>query len=75
VYSACRASTLGLLRVEVSDAGRGFNEEIQSKIASGESAGVGLRGMQQRVKQIAGTLGISFNGKSAVLAVLPLGAP
>ena len=59
--------------MEVSDAGRGFNQEIQSKIASGESAGVGLRGMQERVKQIGGTLGISSNGKGAsILVVLPL---
>jgi signal transduction histidine kinase len=45
--------------MEVSDAGRGFNQEIQSEIASGESAGVGLRGMQESVKQIGGTLEIS----------------
>jgi PAS domain S-box-containing protein len=61
------------IKMEVGDAGRGFNQEIQSKIASGESAGVGLRGMQERVKQIGGTLGISSNGKGAsVLVVLPL---
>lgn len=59
--------------MEVSDEGRGIHQEIQSKIASGESAGVGLRGMQERVKQIGGTLGISSNGKGAsVLVVLPL---
>jgi PAS domain S-box-containing protein len=61
------------IKMEVSDAGRGFNQEIQSKIASGESAGVGLRGMQERVKQIGGTMEISSNGKGAsVLVVLPL---
>ncbi len=59
--------------MEVGDAGRGFHQEIQSKIASGESAGVGLRGMQERVKQFGGTLGISSNGKGAsVLVVLPV---
>jgi PAS domain S-box-containing protein len=61
------------IKMEVSDAGRGFNQEIQSKIASGESPGVGLRGMQERVKQIGGTLGITSNGDGAsVLVVLPL---
>jgi PAS domain S-box-containing protein len=61
------------VEMEVSDSGRGFTQEIQSKIASGESAGVGLRGMQERVTQIGGTLGISSNGKGvSVLAVLPL---
>src|ERR1700730_5413867 len=65
--------TPGEIKMEVSDAGRGVNQEIQSKIASGESAGVGLRGMQERVKQIGGTLGIHSNGKGAsVLVVLPL---
>jgi PAS domain S-box-containing protein len=61
------------IKIEVGDTGRGFNQEIQSKFASGESAGVGLRGMQERVKQIGGTLEISSNGKGAsVLVVLPL---
>jgi two-component system, NarL family, sensor kinase len=61
------------IKMEIGDAGRGFNQEIQSKIASGESAGVGLRGMQERVKQIGGTMEIGSNGKGAsVLVVLPL---
>jgi PAS domain S-box-containing protein len=61
------------IKMEVSDAGRGFNQEIQSKIASGESAGVGLRGMQERVNQIGGTLGIHSKGKGlSVVVTLPL---
>jgi PAS domain S-box-containing protein len=61
------------LRMEVSDQGRGIHPEIQSKFASGESAGVGLRGMQERVKQIGGTLEIHSNGKGAsILVALPL---
>jgi PAS domain S-box-containing protein len=61
------------LRMEVSDQGRGICPEIQSKFASGESAGVGLRGMQERVKQIGGTLEIHSNGKGAsILVALPL---
>jgi PAS domain S-box-containing protein len=60
------------LRMEVSDEGRGIHPEIQSKFAAGESAGVGLRGMQERVKQIGGTLGIHSNGKGAsILVTLP----
>ena len=59
--------------MEVSDEGRGIHPEIQSKFASGQSAGVGLRGMQERVKQIGGTLGIHSNGKGAsILVTLPL---
>jgi PAS domain S-box-containing protein len=61
------------LRMEVSDEGRGIHPGIQSKFASGQSAGVGLRGMQERVKQIGGTLGIHSNGKGAsILVTLPL---
>ena len=59
--------------MEVSDQGRGIHPEIQSKFASGESAGVGLRGMQERVKQIGGTLEIHSNGKGvSILVALPL---
>jgi PAS domain S-box-containing protein len=63
----------GEIRMEVGDAGRGFNQEIQSKIASGKSVGVGVRGMQERVRQIGGTLEVSSNGKGAsILVTLPL---
>lgn len=59
--------------MEVTDEGRGINQEIMSKISSGESAGVGLRGMQERVKQIGGEFGIHANGKgTSVVVALPL---
>ena len=59
--------------MEVSDEGRGINQEIRSKVASGESAGVGLRGMQERVKQIGGTLEINSSVKgTSVVVALPL---
>jgi PAS domain S-box-containing protein len=65
--------TPGEIRMEVSDEGRGINQEIRSKVASGESPGVGLRGMRERVKQIGGTLGIHSSGNGAcVLVALPL---
>jgi PAS domain S-box-containing protein len=57
----------GEIRLEVSDEGRGINQEIQSKIASGESAGVGLRGMQERVRQLGGSLEVRSNGHGATL--------
>jgi signal transduction histidine kinase len=57
----------------ISDEGRGIRQEIQSKLASGESAGVGLRGMRERVKQFRGTLEIHSNGKgTSILVTLPL---
>ena len=59
--------------MEVSDEGRGIHQEIQSKIASGKSEGVGLRGMRERVKQFDGTLEIHSNGKgTSILVTLPL---
>jgi PAS domain S-box-containing protein len=65
--------TPGEIRMEVSDEGRGIHQEIQSKVASGKSAGVGLRGMRERVKQFDGTLEIHSNGKGAsILVTLPL---
>jgi PAS domain S-box-containing protein len=63
----------GEIKMEVSDEGRGIPQEIELQFASGKSAGVGLRGMQERVKQFGGTLGIHSNGKGAsVLITLPL---
>ena len=65
--------TPGQVTLEVKDAGRGISEEIQSKIASGTGSGVGFRGMQERVKQIGGTLTIQSSGQgTSVLVVLPV---
>jgi PAS domain S-box-containing protein len=67
------AKTAGQVTLEVKDAGRGISEETQSKIASGASPGVGFRGMQERVKQIGGTLTIQSSGQgTTVLVVLPV---
>jgi signal transduction histidine kinase len=62
----------GEIRLEVSDDGRGINHEIQSKIASGENAGVGLRGMRERLRQLGGSVEIRSNGHGAtVIATVP----
>ena len=61
------------VHMEVSDEGRGLSEENRAKIASGESAGVGLRGMRERVKQIGGRIGLRSEGKGTSISVtLPL---
>jgi PAS domain S-box-containing protein len=63
----------GQIELEVTDEGRGLNQEIQAKIASGGIAGVGFRGMQERVKQIGGSLTVRSNGNgTSVLATLPV---
>jgi PAS domain S-box-containing protein len=61
------------IELEVKDHGQGIPEEIQSKIASGVSAGVGFRGMQERVSQAGGALMIHSNGNgTSVLVELPI---
>ena len=62
----------GEIKLEVSDEGRGLDQETQSKIAFGETAGVGLRGMRERVRQLGGTVEIHSNGKgTTVIATVP----
>lgn len=62
----------GQVKLEVIDDGRGIKEETLSNIASGATAGVGLRGMRERVKQLGGSLEVRSNGKGAtVIATVP----
>ena len=62
----------GEIKLEVSDDGKGLDPETQSKIASGETVGVGLRGMRERVRQLGGSLEIQSNGHGTmVIATVP----
>jgi len=59
--------------LEVTDQGHGMAAEVQQKFSHGASAGVGLRGMRERVRQIGGSLEInSRSNGTTVLVVLPL---
>jgi PAS domain S-box-containing protein len=59
--------------LEVRDEGRGIPVEIQSKISSGASSGVGLRGMRERIRQFGGRLEIrSDQSGTRIIAVLPI---
>ena len=59
------------MRVEIKDAGRGIAKNRISNLAS--SGGVGLRGMQERIRQLGGTLEIdSTQGGTTVRATLPI---
>lgn len=61
------------LRLEIEDAGRGFPIEKESVFRSSAQGGVGLRGMQERLRQLGGTLQIQSNGHGIrVTAVLPV---
>ena len=68
------------IKLEVSDDGKGINPETQSKIACGETVGLGLRGMREGLRQLGGRLEIRSNEKgTTVTATVPMeseaGAP
>jgi signal transduction histidine kinase len=59
------------LRVEIEDAGKGFRYEAER--TSRANAGVGLRGMQERLRHHGGTLHIRSNARGTlVTAILPI---
>jgi len=64
------------ITLEVSDQGTGIGPELQTKIASGGSSGVGLRGIRERIRQFGGRFEIrsSKNG-TRVMSVLPVPEP
>jgi PAS domain S-box-containing protein len=63
----------GHVRCEVSDQGIGMTRVEQETFDSANNAGVGLRGMQERVRQLGGVLQIRSSGKgTTVEVVLPI---
>jgi signal transduction histidine kinase len=62
----------GEIQLHVSDQGRGVNQEIQDKFLVGQSSGVGLRGMRERIKQLGGGMQIRSSGNgTSVIVILP----
>ncbi len=62
----------GEISLEVCDQGRGMSREVQERFFAGSSAGVGLRGMRERIRQLGGSLEInSGDGGTTVLIALP----
>jgi signal transduction histidine kinase len=60
------------LRVEVEDEGKGLDPETAT-LAWSAHAGVGLRGMRERLRQLGGTLQVQSDGHGTrVTAVLPV---
>jgi PAS domain S-box-containing protein len=65
----------GKIDLEIRDEGKGISQEVQSKLNSGASVGVGFRGMQERVRLIGGKLNVHPNPNgngTSVLVTLPL---
>ena len=61
------------VRVEVEDEGKGIPPEKQKAMNSGRKLGVGITGMQERLRQLGGTLEIHSSGKgTVVVAKLPV---
>jgi len=55
------------VRVEVEDKGKGIPPDKQKAMETGGKLGVGIRGMQERVRQLGGTLEITSNGEGAIV--------
>jgi signal transduction histidine kinase len=69
IYLTRSGNTLGL---EISDQGRGMSLERQSEITAARS-GVGVRGMEERVRQVGGALRFaSDGGGTRVIVTLPV---
>ena len=65
----------GTAVLEVSDEGRGIPAGRQDELAAGTRAGVGLRGMRERVMQLGGELQVESAEKGTLIrAVLPVKA-
>jgi PAS domain S-box-containing protein len=63
----------GQVRVEVEDRGRGIPPKKQKAMDSGGTAGVGIRGMRERARQLGGTLEINSGSQGTVIvARLPV---
>jgi PAS domain S-box-containing protein len=61
------------VRLEVADDGKGMEAETLSRIASGATSGVGLRGMRERLRQLGGCMEVQSNGKGTTfVAAIPL---
>jgi signal transduction histidine kinase len=62
-----------VVRLEVQDQGCGISPDRLREISTGGRSGVGVRGMQERVKQLGGDLHIHSQGQGTLIGVtLPL---
>lgn len=61
------------IRLEVEDSGKGMDQATRAKVAAGESAGVGMRGMRERIKILSGQVSVKSDRSGTLIAVtLPI---
>jgi signal transduction histidine kinase len=61
------------VRIEVADRGKGIPREARKAMDSGGRFGVGIMRMQERIRQLGGSLEISSHGEGTlVVAMLPV---
>lgn len=61
------------IRLVVKDSGKGIDQATTTKIASGKSAGVGIRGMQERIRSLKGRMIVdSDQNGSSIKVILPI---
>lgn len=73
--SVCISRTPGEVRVEITDEGKGIPPEKRAELDLPGKAGVGLRGMRERVRQLGGRLEIQSRedrSGTVVIARLPI---
>jgi len=59
--------------VEIRDTGRGISSEKKTALTSSGKVGVGIRGMQERLRQFGGSLSVNSEGNgTVVIARLPV---
>ena len=64
----------GAVRMEVEDQGKGIPPKKRSEMESTGMAGVGIRGMRERIRQLGGVLEINSDGRGTIIiARLPVG--
>ena len=61
------------IRLEVEDSGKGIDQAMTAKIASGVSVGVGMRGMQERIKSVCGRMIVDSDlSGTSIVVTLPI---
>jgi PAS domain S-box-containing protein len=61
------------VRLEIKDSGKGIDQATITNLASGESVGVGMRGMQERIKLLRGRMIVDSNESGASISItLPI---